>query len=139
MYTLEQSEQQKIPYLKQNVVEAEGTLKLTIANLENTHKGELLKINQILDKEKADSKATITAAEDAFKALEKEVKALQKEATDKAKQMEGRAKTLEKFHIDLATKRSEELLAKAEATKEGDKAGKEEEKAEMDAVKRVDH
>jgi hypothetical protein len=118
MYTLEQSEQQKMPYLKQNVVEAEGTLKLTIANLENTHKGELLKINQILDKEKADSKATITAAEDAFKALEKEVKALQKEATDKAKQMEGRAKTLEKFHIDLATKRSEELLAKAKDIKE---------------------
>merc|ERR1711988_1057965 len=118
MYTLEQSEQQKIPYLKQNVVEAEGTLKLTIANLENTHKGELLKINQILDKEKADSKATITAAEDAFKALENEVKAVQKEATDKAKSMEGRAKQLEKFHIDLAKKRSEELVAKAKDIKE---------------------
>ena len=117
LYALDQQEQSVIPYLKKNIVEAEGTLKLTLANLENTHKDELAKINKVLDKAKADSKATITAAEDQFKALEKEVKALQKEATDKAKSMEGRAKQLEKFHIDLATKRSEELKEKAKDIK----------------------
>merc|ERR1711871_893325 len=117
LYALDQQEQSAVPYLKKNIVEAEGTLKLTVANLENSHKDELAKINKVLDKAKADSKATITAAEDQFKALEKEVKALQKEATDKAKSMEGRAKQLEKFHVDLATKRSDELKEKAKDIK----------------------
>merc|ERR1711871_1122274 len=40
LYALDQQEQSVIPYLKKNIVEAEGTLKLTLANLENSHKNQ---------------------------------------------------------------------------------------------------
>ena len=98
LYALDQREQSAVPYLKKNIVEAEGTLKLTVANLENSP-DELAKINKVLDKAKADSKEIPLQRQKINLALEKEVKALQKEATDKAKSMEGRAKQLEKFML----------------------------------------
>jgi chromosome segregation ATPase len=111
--TLVQNEGIRIPALKKQIAESQGTLKMTMATLTTENMNRVSEINAVLERAKADQKSSDAAADSTYKLIEAATKAAEAEIKEKCTRMETRAKSLEKYHIATAQQHADSITARA--------------------------
>ena len=108
-----QNEGVRVPALKKQIAQAQGTLKMTMATLTTENMNRVSEITATLDEAKANAKASDAAADSSYKLVEAATKAADTETKEKCARMETRAKSLETFHVTAAQQRSDSIIARA--------------------------